>query len=94
MSTTPSPRPFAAAARNRTLDLLFADLPTQNCGRGSVIEFTFFWPETQRWEGTNFSALVVERLQSLQRIPKGQSLTNRTQFNRKARWSWAWTRPH
>jgi len=49
------------AARNRTLDLWFADLPTQNCGRGSVIEFTFFWPLTQRWEGKNFSALVVER---------------------------------
>ena len=50
-----------AAARNRTLNLWFADLPTQNCSAGSVIEFTFLWTDAQRWEGTNFSTLVVER---------------------------------
>ena len=50
-----------AAVRNHTLDLWFADVPTQSCGAGSVVEFTVLWTETPRWEGRNFSLLVVER---------------------------------
>ena len=37
------------------LDVWFADLPTEACPDGSVVEFTFFWKEAQRWEGKNFS---------------------------------------
>jgi glucoamylase len=41
------------------LNLWFADLPTEICcGEGSVIEFTFFWKEAQRWEGRNYSVAV------------------------------------
>jgi len=40
------------------LNLWFADLPTQGCSDGSVIEFTFFWKEAQRWEGRNYSVAV------------------------------------
>ena len=37
------------------LNVWFADLPTEDCPDGSVIEFTFFWKEAQRWEGRNYS---------------------------------------
>src|SRR5512137_1901276 len=40
------------------LNLWFADLPTEGCSDGSVIEFTFFWKEAQRWEGRNYSVAV------------------------------------
>jgi glucoamylase len=40
------------------LGLWFADLPTENCPDGSVIEFTFFWKAGQRWEGRNYSVAV------------------------------------
>jgi glucoamylase len=40
------------------LNLCFADLPTENCPEGSVIEFTFFWKKAQRWEGRNYSLTV------------------------------------
>jgi glucoamylase len=40
------------------LNVWFADLPTEGCPAGSVIEFTFFWKEPQRWEGRNYSVAV------------------------------------
>jgi glucoamylase len=40
------------------LNVWFADLPTQDCPDGSVIEFTFFWREAQQWEGKNYSVTV------------------------------------
>ncbi len=42
------------------LNLWFADLPTGKCPGGSVIEFTFFWKQDQRWEGRNYSVAVGE----------------------------------
>ncbi len=44
----------ADAINNSVLNLWFADLPTENCPGGLVIEFTFFWKEAQRWEGRNY----------------------------------------
>jgi len=41
-----------------TLNMWFADLPTEGCPDGAVIEFTFFWKEAQRWEGRNYSVAV------------------------------------
>jgi len=41
------------------LNLWFADFPTKTMPAGSVIEFTFFWKETQRWEGRNYSIAVA-----------------------------------
>ena len=46
------------AAPISALNLWFADLPTEACPDGSVIEFTFFWKEAQRWEGRNYSVSV------------------------------------
>jgi glucoamylase len=42
------------------LDLWFADFPTENLPGGSVLEFTFFWIEAQRWEGRNWQISVEE----------------------------------
>jgi hypothetical protein len=36
----------------------FADLFTEGCPDGAVVEFTFFWKEAQRSEGRNFSVKV------------------------------------
>jgi glucoamylase len=49
------------AAENRTPNLWFADLPTENCSARSRIEFTFVCTEAQRWEGKDFSTMIVER---------------------------------
>jgi len=40
------------------LNLWFADLPTEGCPDGSVVEFTFFWKEARRWEGVNYSVKI------------------------------------
>jgi glucoamylase len=40
------------------LNVWFADLPTENCLDGSVIDFTFYWKEAQNWEGKNYSLTV------------------------------------
>ena len=36
----------------------FADVPTEGCPEGTVIEFTFLWKEAQRSEGRNYSVRV------------------------------------
>ena len=46
------------AAKITALALWFADFPTENLGAGSVLEFTFFWKNDQRWEGRNYSVGV------------------------------------
>ena len=43
---------------NSTLNLWFADLPTENCLGDVMIEFTFFWKQDERWEGRNYSVAV------------------------------------
>ncbi len=40
--------------------LFFADLPTGSLGPETVVEFTFNWPEAERWEGRNFR-VTIER---------------------------------
>jgi glucoamylase len=54
-----SPRQ-AEATPISALNVWFADLPTADCPDGAVVEFTFFWKETQRWEGRNHSVAVSE----------------------------------
>ncbi len=40
--------------------LHFLDLPTSSLAAGSRVEWTFFWPESDRWEGgENFQVAVV-----------------------------------
>jgi len=52
----------AGTAENKALKLWFVDLPTPDCAPGAVVEFTFFWPEAQRWEGRNFSVAIEDRV--------------------------------
>jgi glucoamylase len=46
------------AANINALGLWFADFPTANLRAGSLLEFTFFWKNDQRWEGRNYSVGV------------------------------------
>ncbi|MEO6874061.1 MAG: glycoside hydrolase family 15 protein, partial [Opitutaceae bacterium] len=48
----------ADAVEIGALKLWFADLPTGKCADGTRIEFTFFWKQARRWEGTNCSVAV------------------------------------
>ena len=49
----------ADTAHISALNVWFADLSTKNCPDSSVIEFTLFWKEAQRWEGRNYSVAVI-----------------------------------
>lgn len=40
-------------------DLCFADLPTADLPAGTAIEFTFRWPEAEKWEGKNFRVAIA-----------------------------------
>jgi glucoamylase len=40
------------------LNLWYSDLPTEKLSPGSVVEFTFFWKDAQRWEGRNWQVAV------------------------------------
>jgi hypothetical protein len=42
------------------LHLWFADLAPPSLPAGAAIEFTFFWAESQSWEGRNFSVAVTD----------------------------------
>jgi glucoamylase len=49
-------------ARDTGLGVWVVDVPgTGTLPPGAGIEFTFWWPETDRWEGRNFRVLVTER---------------------------------
>jgi glucoamylase len=43
---------------NSALNVWFADLPTEGCPEGIVIEFTFLWKEAKRSEGRSYSVRV------------------------------------
>ncbi len=40
------------------LNVRFADLPTAALASRCVVEFTFFWKESQRWEGRNWQVRI------------------------------------
>ncbi|MEO6875245.1 MAG: hypothetical protein ABI222_10540 [Opitutaceae bacterium] len=48
----------ADAVEIGALKLWFADLPTGKCADDTGIEFTFFWKQAQRWEGTHCSVVI------------------------------------
>ena len=48
----------AETSQLSTLQVWFVDLPTEDCPVGSVIDFTFFWKEAQRWEAKHFLVSV------------------------------------
>ena len=41
-----------------TLGIHIADLDTESLSEGERVELTFFWPDAQRWEGTNFAVAI------------------------------------
>ena len=41
------------------LGMYVADLPTAELHPGSRVDFTFYWPEVARWEGSDFRVLLV-----------------------------------
>ncbi len=41
------------------LGIYFSDLPTESLPEGSQIRFTFYWPDANRWEGTDFEIHVI-----------------------------------
>lgn len=47
-------------ARDTDLGMHVVDLPTAMLPAGSRIHFTFYWPETARWEGVNFAVVLGE----------------------------------
>lgn len=42
------------------LGIYFADLPTGKLTAGTKLLFTFYWPEVERWEGTNYEVTIEE----------------------------------
>jgi glucoamylase len=44
--------------RDTKVGIHVADLPTRDLPDKTEIVFTFFWPEDQRWEGSNFTVEV------------------------------------
>jgi glucoamylase len=47
------------AAVDTGLGVYVADLPTTNLRPGSHVDFTFYWPEVNRWEGADFRVLLT-----------------------------------
>jgi glucoamylase len=43
-----------ASTRNTTLGIHVCDLGTRGLRSGDRVQFTFFWPEAERWEGTDY----------------------------------------
>jgi glucoamylase len=41
------------------LGIHLADLPTAELKAGTRLRFTFYWPEANHWEGTDFAMAVV-----------------------------------
>jgi len=44
--------------RDTGLDTYILDLPTASLPAGAQADFTFYWPQENRWEGTNYSVVV------------------------------------
>jgi glucoamylase len=47
-------------ARDTTVGIWIADLPTADLPVGTVVRFTFRWPEARRWEGSDFAVELVD----------------------------------
>jgi len=50
--------------RDTGYGLHVADLPTTKVPKGSTVEYTFYWTESDKWEGRNFSVEVVTAIES------------------------------
>jgi glucoamylase len=50
-----------AATRDAGLGVFVADLPVAGLPTGTVLSFTFYWPDANRWEGVDFAVKVGGR---------------------------------
>jgi glucoamylase len=48
------------SARDTGLGVYVADLPTDSMDAGHALVFTFYWPESHRWEGADFSVNIQD----------------------------------
>jgi glucoamylase len=48
-----------SATSDTGLGIHVADLPTKDLPGDCSVEFTFYWPGANRWEGTNYSVTLV-----------------------------------
>jgi len=66
-----------AETRETGLGVFYADLPLAGLPDGARVEFTFFWPQAGRWEGSDFGvdvvAAAVTTAQTGVRLPAGGS---------------------
>jgi glucoamylase len=46
--------------RDTKLGIHLLDLPTDKLPAGSMVKFTFYWPEADRWEGRDFSITLEQ----------------------------------
>jgi glucoamylase len=42
-------------SRDRGFGIHIIDLARDRLPEGKILRFTFYWPDAQRWEGTNFT---------------------------------------
>jgi hypothetical protein len=52
-----------APTRDTKLGVHMADLSTSKLAPGSEVVFTFYWPESKRWEGKNFGVMVTAQVE-------------------------------
>jgi glucoamylase len=43
-----------------SLALHLVDLPSSNLNKGATLRFTFYWPESERWEGKDFAVQLTD----------------------------------
>ena len=46
--------------RDTGLGIFVVDLPTDALIDGTLLEFTLYWPEAERWERTNFKVQITK----------------------------------
>lgn len=55
---------WQTTADSKTIDtglgIHYMDLPTNRLSPGSTVLFTFYWPEADKWEGTDFQVTMTE----------------------------------
>jgi len=47
--------------QDSNIGIYFADLPTRALEAERTVVFTFYWPDAQKWEGSDFSVIVVSK---------------------------------
>jgi hypothetical protein len=46
-------------ARDTGMDMWAADLATSRLANDARVHFTFYWPDSDRWEGTDYEVWIV-----------------------------------